>query len=177
MEKIVRIVALNIVLCVINSAITNAQVSNSRIIVEEIQNRSGNNEVIHYYLKEQPNISEYTVSTESMNLTPNVLNVHFYSEVDDRFTFYVNDEIYARKDINTVQLDGKISAYVFEINFPLGYETFTLKVISSKYGSFVTEARKEHPMLYVKNFDNTWYLAHTDVFRIRSMNFLKNASN
>jgi hypothetical protein len=177
MEKIVRIVTLNIILCVINSAMTNAQVSESRIIIEEIQNRYGNNEVIHYYLKEQPNISEYTVSTESMNLTPNVLNVHFYSEVADSFTFYVNDELIARKDINTMQRDGKISAYAFEINFPSANDEFTLKVISSKYGSFETEARKAHPMLYLKNFNNTWYLAHTNVFRIPFMNFLKNPAN
>ena len=115
-----------------------------------------------------------TYRPEELGVKIDHLNIQFFSEVDGIFNFYLNEELIMTKNVNTViDQNGNLPNLIFyPIKFPAGYNRATLKVTSVKYGQFQTEIRKNYPMLYLKRFDNEWYLDHTTVVQLPFQFFL-----
>ncbi len=146
-------------------------------ILEKIENECNGSKLIHYYLEETPNDNDLIFSLDEMKINKTQCRLNFFSEVDDEFTIYVNGDVYKKENVNTipsVKEDGvaRGRAILFKIDYPQGDDKFILRVESNKYGCFETEARKEHPMLYIKYLDNTWYLSHTNVFWLPTGHFM-----
>ncbi len=146
-------------------------------ILEKIENKCNGSKLIHYYLEETPNDNNLIFSLDEMKINKTQCRLNFFSEVDDEFTIYVNGDVYKTTKVNTIPTVkedniAKGNAIILEIDYPEGNDKFTLRVESNKYGCFETEARKEHPMLYVKYWDDKWYLSHTTVFRLPAKHFM-----
>jgi hypothetical protein len=170
MEKIVRKYLIFTVVTVL-ATFAHGQTPNSTVI-DKTENFCNSKKAYHYYSIESPSKEKYTVSTEKMGIDTDKLNLHFFSEVDDKFIISVNGRQHLTTNVNTRYVDGG-NTRVIRIPFPNGSESFTLKVTSLKYGCFETEVRKQHPMLYIKYFNNEWYLDHNTVFEIPYFYFLK----
>lgn len=165
-----------ILMCFLFISLLQAQDSSSSII-EKIENECNGTENIHYYANETPVDKNLTFSLDEMKISKTQCRLHFFSEVDDEFTLYINGTVYKTTKVNTIpsvkeDSIAKGNAIILEIDYPEGNDKFTLRVESNKYGCFETEVRKEHPMLYVKYWDNTWYLSHTTVFRVPAKHFM-----
>ena len=144
--------------------------------IEKRVDNCGTTSATHYYLIEEADMKRYTVSPAEMGINSNVLNLHFFSEVKDRFKIYVNGALHSDISVNTMLEDGG-KTRLLDIAFPTGSDSFTLRVESTKYGCFETEARKQHPMLFIKYSDNDWSLDHNTVFKIPQFYFMTNPKN
>lgn len=145
---------------------------------EEIETRFENNKVYSTYSVEVADPeNRSTLTMESMNLTTSKLNLLFHSEVEDTFSFYINDQLVKTVRINSIiNSDGELPndiPWLF-FDYPNGQNTATLKVTSNNYGGFETEMRKEYPMLYIKYFKDEWYLNHNTIYKIPFDHFLVN---
>lgn len=178
MEKIVKKEIIILIVIMFSSKIIFSQ---SFSIVEKIENLCATNNVIHYYIDEVPSTKMLTFSIDELKIDRENINVHFFSEVDDIFEIYVNGIHYSTKNINTTLYEEngefKAKARILRIKFPVENNSFLLRIESNKYGCFETEVRKNFPMLYLKYFNNTWYLTHTNVFRLVSAYFLEDAKD
>ena len=177
MEKIVKQKWNIFLVFLMLNIISNAQMS----LIQEIVNECNGIKVKHYYLNETPNDDDLTFSLDEMKISKTQCRIHFFSEVDDEFTLYINGTLYKKEKVNTtpsVEEDGiaRGNAIILEIDYPNGENTFNLRVESNKYGCFETEVRKEHPMLYIKYWDKTWYLSHTTVFWLPTGHFMNTTS-
>lgn len=127
---------------------------------EEIEGQFENNKVyITYSVEIADPENRSTLTMESMNLTTSKLNLLFHSEVEDTFSFYINDQLVKTIRVNSIiNSDGELPNDIpwFFFDYPSGQDTARLKVTSNNYGGFETEMRKEYPMLYIKFFKNEW---------------------
>lgn len=164
-----------IILALLMSLFTNGQSINDTVI-EKFETICGNTKVEHFYSIEEASIERYTISPQVMDINTNVLNLHFLSEVNDNFKIYVNKDLHSDIAVNTTFEAGG-NTRLLDIEFPDGKDSFILRIESNKYGCFETEARKKHPMLYVKYFTNYWSLDHNTVFEIPQFHFLKKTRN
>jgi len=165
MEKIAKLLICSFFII---SCKSYAQLPEYITSLEEVETQYGQNKVVNYYSVEVPMPSERsTRSLESAGIDANVLNVMFFSEVDDTFSFYINGELKQTVyEDTTIKTSGTIEQAIFQFPYPTGETTAILKVISSKYGGFETEIKKEYPMLYLKYNNREWYLLHNTVFYI-----------
>lgn len=135
----------------------------------------GRNEIISYHVNEIADFKKnYSIDPGIVGFDTNQINLFFFSEVNDEFVFYVDNEFNQIKKVNTTQNgDGAGRIDVVEIAFPNGVTSATLKIESSKYGGIETIIRKEHPMVYLKNRDNKWYVNHTSVYQLPQWHFTR----
>lgn len=176
MEKIVRILILVISVYSIQA---KGQIPEFTTSFEE-NIFSYNGKMVHEtYSVEIPGFDEaMTYSPEELAVNTNHLNIQFFSEVDGIFNFYLNGELVMRREVNTkIDENGNLPDLIFyPIQFPLGRNSAILKVTSLKYGEFQTEINKNYPMLYLKRYDDEWYLDHTTVVQLPFQFFLTNSN-
>jgi len=131
-------------------------------------------------------LDEVAVAGESLSLgqfsnnnEDREFRVHFFSEVEDTFKFYINGVLKETVNINTkptVNSEGKKENKPIALAFKFadGQTKFDFKMESTKYGCFETEARIAHPMLYLKYHQEMWYIDHSNVFRFPFIFFMRN---
>ncbi len=173
----VRIIKRNWLCFISVTIITSAsygQIDNT--ITEKFENICENTRVTHYYSIEEASMDRYTIAPSVMGINTDVLNLHFFSEVEDQFKIYVNGQLHSDIFVNTTLEDGG-NTRLLDVEFPQGQDTFLLRIESLKYGCFETEARKRHPMLYIKHSNDKWWLDHNTVFEIPQFHFLKKPRN
>jgi len=152
--------------------ITNVSLGQSNpTVIDNFTNNCGSTKVNHYYSVEEPDDKKYTFSPVEMKINTDLLNLHFYSEVNDDFKIYVNGSLHSDILVNT-KLESGGRTRLVKIDFPNGTDKFTLRLVSTKYGCFETEVRKQHPLLYIKYLSNTWHLDHNTVFELPQMYFM-----
>lgn len=148
-----------------------------KTIIAKVENRFENNNLVQYYINEQPNIDYFTFSLEDMEINPQALHIYFFSEVDDIFQFYINNQKVKTESVNTLGYDGSGKDPVVSIAFPSGNDEFILKVVSMKYGSLETKSKREYPMIYLHHDTNEWYITHTDAYRLPYKYFTRDFKN
>jgi hypothetical protein len=131
------------------------------------------NQINTYYNIEEPNLQrEFTVDPTVMGFHMEKLNIFFYSEVQDEFSFYIDGILVKTKSINTKKdEEGKGRIDIVTIDFPSGAVTANLKVTSLKYGGLETTIKKDLPMLYLKKSEKGWSAEHNKMFLISSFYF------
>jgi len=173
MEKIVRkyLICFIIGFCV--STVASAQ-RTDKTIISKTNNRFENSDIVQYYVTERATIDYFTFSLEKMEIDKDFVHIYFFSEVNDYFEFYIDDVKVKKERVNTLGYDGRGKDPLVRLGFPDGKNEFTLKVISSRYGSFETIAKKGFPMVYIKSDPNEWYITHSDVYRLPYKYFTRN---
>ena len=141
--------------------------------ITEVLSEYGRNEISTYYNNEEPNLQrEFTVDPAVVGFDMNKLNILFYSEVQDEFSFYLDGNLIETKSINTKKNEeGKGRIDIVNIDFPSGAITATLKVTSVNYGGLETTVKKEFPMLYLKKSEKGWSAVHNAVYRLPGFYF------
>jgi hypothetical protein len=150
---------------------------NDKTIVAKIENRFGNNNLVQYYVTEQPTFDYFTFSLEKMEFDQNFMHIYFFSEVNDTFQFFINDVKVKTEIVNTKGYDGRGKDPVVRIAFPEGQIEFSLKVTSTKHGSFETNTKRKYPMIYLHNDPNEWNITHSDVYRLPYKYFTRDPKN
>ena len=173
MEKIVRkyFICLVIIFCLSTAAYAQRT---DKTIISKIESRFEKSDLLQYYVTEQPNIIYFTFSLEKMDIDKDFVHIYFFSEVNDYFEFFIDDVNVKKERVNTIGYDGRGKDPLVRLGFPNGKNEFTLKVISSRYGSFETIVKKGFPMIYVKSDPNEWYITHSDVYRLPYKYFTRN---
>jgi hypothetical protein len=173
MEKIAKNYAL-IIACLIGSCST-AQIPSFATSFEENDFTFNGNIIHETYAVEIPGADEaLTYPLQQLGVKDNQLNIMFFSEVDDIFSFYVNGELKMTRNVNTkLDQNGKLPNLIFyPLQFPSGSSNAILTVKSLKYGQFQTEIKRSYPMLYLKRYNNEWYLNHNTVVKLPFQFFL-----
>jgi hypothetical protein len=170
MEKIVKCLIISILLI---CAVGCAQPTGFKSL-ERIEKQHGLNKMVISYADQIVDPILYsTYEPNKYGVDIDKINIYFHSEVKDVFRFYLNDEYIKTISIDTtVDGEGNYEVPEISLSIPNLNSELTLKVVSIRYGSFVTSIKKKYPMLYVKHFNNKWYLEHNTVYKLGFDNFL-----
>jgi len=172
MEKIVR---KYVIICGLIGCFATAQIPEFTTSFEENLFSFNGNKIHETYSVEIPGYDEaMTYTLQELGVKDDQLNVMFFSEVDGTFSFFVNGQFVMSRAVNTkIDANGKLPDLIFyPIQFPSGSNSAILKVSSLEYGEFQTVIKRSYPMLYLKRYDNEWYLNHNTVVKLPFQFFL-----